>query len=266
MQSFVHPVLGVRFFTIDGVLPVDGEWAKIRAEGSGVNVVRLPEASSTLAPLREQLPWLSHLAINSSTCRDLALLETATNLRWLAVGGDVSVGSTITGLQQLEFFGGPVDAFPGILDHSSLRELRFDWPGARPPSVGAPATTISIQNARRLRDVPDARHSTALRSLTVHGARVLSLRALARYVRLESLTLDHCAEVTEVATLGRLPLLNRLVLEDCPRLDLIAELDKLSAEVQVIGRNPFPKSFRDRVRADKWSFPPGRRFLPAEPG
>ena len=255
MQTFFHPGAQRLFVNIEGRIPNRREWKRIRADGTGINVLRLEDGSDSLAPLAEQAPWITHLLVNSGSVVDLSLVEQMPQLEQLGVGGLVR-GEVDLIRSTLKVFGGPVESFPGVLDLPSLRDLRFDWKPANTPRIGAPVESLHVLSAAKLSSVPVLAEPSSLRQLTIHGSADLDLSGLSAFAGLTSLTLDHCRRITHADAVLDLPLIE-LVFEDCPDIDPIEPLAALRAErIVVTGHNPFPAEFRETA-GPAWHFPPG---------
>ena len=264
MDTVEFPTLGRTFAIIDGTLPDSSEWERIRTEGMGINVLTMPDSRESLADLEPSFAWLTHLAVNSSSCVDLRLVERFSRLEWLAIGGLVRPSVPASGLSSLTYFGGPSARFPGILDLPSLEEIRISWSEPLPPRLGSPLRRVQLLDARKLTGLPEFAHPELVSTLGIHGSAHLSLAGISSLRNLGDLRLDHCRMVESVGELLQLPELKVVTLEDCPSIDDFWDLQNISARVRVVGRNPFVSGFRSAVDDARWDFPPGRRYLPAD--
>lgn len=238
------------------------EWAEIRSESFGVNVISMPDRSSDLSYLAPAFSWLRYLRVNSATCNDLSLVSQMPNLKALAVGGVVKTGASAALLPALESFGGPHEKFPGIENLASLRTLGVRWRSDRAPLITAPIETLEVTEQAASSEVPRLKSPQSLLALGINFARGLSLVGLDDCSNLESLTLHRCRHVSDARVLLELPKLKSLVLEACGDITGYEELVALrGVTVRVIGVNPFGEQFRAEATASQWLFPSGARFM-----
>jgi hypothetical protein len=246
---------------VDGELPSEEDWRAIVANDWLLNVLRMPQSGSDLTPLMPRLKDVRRLAVNSVTCSDLRVISELTNLRELSVGYRTAGPVDVRGLR-LERFGGDPSSFPGVLDLPTLRSVWMAWD----PKLGtgtAPLEDLTL-SARKMTHLRDIAQSSSLRRLRLLEPRDLDLRGLARFSRLERLSIDCCRDLRGVDEILALPSLTELSFLDCVRIADIQPLAALTTpNVLIIGRNAFPQSFRDRVGSN-WTFPSGRRYLPPD--
>ena len=251
---------------IEGKLPSRREWERIFREDLWVNVLRMPGTAVDLRRLRPYADRIRHLMVNSASCRDLRDVALMSELRSLAVGGLVDVGADLAVLASLETFGGPTEAFDGVLDHPNLTHLAITWNEPSRLEIAAPLTDLDVEGSRAVTRLPVLARPERLRRLAISGAGRLSLAGVRAFRGLEQIELSSCASLTDIGEILRLLALRSLALDSCPVIDDFSELSRLEgASVLVIGRNPFDRDFREEVTgrgSSQWVFPPGKRYLP----
>jgi hypothetical protein len=251
---------------IEGKLPSRREWKRIFDEDLCVNVLQMPRGAGDLGRLRPYAGRIRHLMVNSASCRDLSDIVLMSELRSLAIGGLVDVGADLSTLRNLEWFGAPIDAFDGVLNHPNLMVMRTTWNTARRLEITAPLVDLQLDESRALTDLPAISHPERLRRLAIDGPARFSLGGAHLLMGLEQIEISNCAALTDVGEISRLPLLKSLTLDNCPDIEGFWELSRLEGvHVRVGRRNPFNAGFRDEVRArpsSTWVFPPEKRYLP----
>jgi hypothetical protein len=266
VEFLVPPGLPRGIALIEGKLPSRREWKRIFDEDLWVNVLQMPRAAGDLGALRPYAGRIHHLMVNSASCRDLSEVALMSELRSLAVGGLVDVGADLSALGNLEWFGAPIDAFDGVLNHPNLKIIRTTWNTASRLEITAPLIDLQLDESRALTGLPAVSHPGRLRRLAIDGPARFSLVGAHLLVGLEQIEISNCAALTDVGGISRLPALQSLTLDNCPDIEAFWELSRLEGVRVRVGRhNPFNAGFRDEVTArasSTWVFPPEKRYLP----
>jgi len=223
---------------IDGALPNTSEWSTIARENVLVNVLSMPGRADSLAPIVPFAGFISRLAVNSSTCTDLRDLESFPDLTWLLVGGVVRQHPNPAALRSLERFGGDPHLLPGIIGLSSIAWLKIKWHAGILDAVSESTTDLTLTEAGRLESFAGIDRLKNLRSLTIHGARNLSLSGLRRLEALEVLVLHTAKRTQDISEILHMPRLSAITLDDCPVIDQVEAGQCFVGKVSVIGRNP----------------------------
>lgn len=264
MEVIENPRFGA-FAIFEGDGFTASEWARVRKDGLGINLLGSPTSPHDLEPLRPGFEWLRYLMVNSSTCDDLRLIAEMPALRNFAVGGIVRQGLDVADLPPLTSFDGPVEKFPGIVTLPSLRALGVGWRSDKAPQITAPLQSLSVTEKAPSSTPPDLLTPELLESLEIVYARSLDLLGLSAFAALEEVTFHRCKIVNNLDELLALPSLRSIVFEECRTLEGYEALAGLrDVRVRVIGRNPFESAFRAQVAEaaiSEWIFPPGAPHL-----
>lgn len=253
---------GTRIVTIDGVLPTSVEWDEIFSNGYSLNVISMPNGSSTLDALLPVRERIQQIAINSYSCSDLRTLDQMPNLRELVIGGRVVKAPSLTQLNAFESFTGPLAKFSGVAALQTMRKIEFDCARKALPPIHSAIRELGLISIAESGVLSQLRDPAALERLSIHRASDLDLGRVAEFGELRLLHIEDCKSLRNVRALLGVKSLTRIILENCAVLDDTFALIGLECEVRVIGKNPFTLRFRESV-GNNWIFPPGRAFLPS---
>jgi len=154
-------------------------------------------------------------------------------------------------------FAGPLRGFEATASSPELAVLKLTMNSESiVPPLAPGLVELHLLSARNLKTLDLSSVVPALLSLTVHGARMLSLAGLPPVLR--SLHLEDCAEVRDAEALLALEYLTDVWLENVRILRPQERLEALRANVRVVGRTSFDVDFCGRAPAN-WVFPPSAR-------
>jgi hypothetical protein len=255
---------GPRFAVVEGSVPSPGEFARIRQERLGVQVLGMPAKLTDLDFLEPIFDCVTELRVNDYQCKDARAVEKMSRLTKLGLGIDPRTNVDLSVVRSLKFFAGPWKHFESVIGCESLDELRMTTPDPQAlEQLRSDLSTLKIFMSRKLTTIPMIAASTGLRELSIYRTPNLDLTNLPFYRRLASIELTACTTNTGVEGLLESKELKKLTLENCTHIENWELLDALSGvRVRIIGKNPFSKAFQESVEPSTlWTFPPGRAHV-----
>lgn len=231
----------------DGVLPPREVIEGFISRGFGLQFAVRPGQAFDLAGLTPWLPDLRYLYLPlHAHIRNTRLLQEASSLRTLQIGGNIDEPVDLSDLPALRMFRGNISLeLVSVLRNPHLTKVFTE--GTLPPGA------LTIESPLRLlshvsvgdREFPTFTQPGAMSGLTWARAERLDARQLAGFENLKYVRVQFCKELTNVHAFEQLPSTAWIQLADCVVPEGLAALPQTLQDVDVEG-------VRDRSVTDEW--------------